>query len=154
MVRGALLTMLPALGLVACAPDSDDNRSAPSPIPGYELASAGRSAPIAALSVTELSVAQLDEALASRNIRLIDIRTDEEVAEGMIPGAEHIAMDRFDPAKVIATDAREIILYCRSDRRSQIVAEKLAAYTGKPVQHLDGGIIAWREAGKAIALPR
>jgi len=82
--------------------------------------------------------------MAAGNVRLIDVRTDVEVAEGAIPGAEHIALDRFDPAKLDLSDGREVVLYCRTGRRSAIAG-------GKPVEHLAGGIIAWDEAQQPIA---
>ena len=85
------------------------------------------------------------------NIRLIDVRTDEEVAEGAIPGAEHIALDEFDPAKLDLSDGREVITYCRSGRRSGIAAERLSKFTKKPTRHLEGGITAWEKAKLPLA---
>lgn len=154
MRRGALLVSLMALGLAACAPEGEDTDGAPGPYPGYELASAKAGRPDTGAMVKELSVDQLDAMIASGKVRLIDVRKHDEVAEGMIAGAEHIPMDAFDPAKVSAGDDRDIVIYCRSGRRSRIVAEKLAAHSGKPAVHLAGGIIAWNEAGKAAAMPQ
>lgn len=114
---------------------------------GYELAAAKDMAPTEAVRVIDLSAEDLRNSLAKGNLRLIDVRTTEELAEGMIPGAEHIALDDFDPAELDVGDGREVILYCRSGRRSGIAAERLAQHTGKAARHLAGGIIAWREAG-------
>ncbi len=99
---------------------------------------------------------ELAARLAAGNIRLIDVRTDEEIAEGMIPGAEHIALDRFDPQAFGPADRREVVLYCRSGKRSAMAGAKLAEATGKPVEHLAGGILAREEAGRParIALLR
>ncbi len=97
-------------------------------------------------AVIDLSVDELATLVDAGNIRLIDVRRDDEVAEGIIPGAEHIMLDDFDPTALDLSDGREVVLYCRSGRRSGIAAEKLAAYTGEPAKHLGGGIIAWREA--------
>lgn len=102
-------------------------------------------------ALIDLSPAELAARMAAGNVRLIDVRTDVEVAEGAIPGAEHIALDRFDPAKLDLSDGREVVLYCRTGRRSAIAGERLAAATGKPVEHLAGGIIAWDEAQQPIA---
>jgi rhodanese-related sulfurtransferase len=129
---------------------------------GYELAAAGELAfrrvahhtgsDIAARNseVIEIDAATLSESLAQGNVRVIDVRTDAEVAEGVIPGAEHIAMDRFDPAALDTSDGRAIVLYCRSGRRSAMVAEKLAEHTGEPAVHLEGGILAWQASGGAL----
>lgn len=153
-----LLPVVPlALGLAACGA-SDRNDSSAAPL-GMELAmaatadaagaGAGSAAPLSAAMV-DLSPAELAARMAAGNVRLIDVRTDAEVAEGAIPGAEHIALDQFDPAKLDLSDGREVVLYCRSGRRSSIAGERLAALTGQPVEHLAGGIVAWEEAGQAL----
>lgn len=140
-----------ALAVTACAPseDSKDDR-APGPPLGYELAVGQQSSEVADETVIDLTADELSAKLSSGNIRLIDVRRDDEVAQGMIPGAEHIALDDFDPATLDLSDGREIVLYCRSGRRSRIAGEALAAHTGMPAQHLEGGIIGWEEAGLPV----
>jgi len=165
-MRRALLCTIPslALAIAACAPGGDgDDRSGP-PI-GYELASAAELEAREALGQTgseiaeresnlvEIDAEELAEKLEAGNVRLIDVRRDDEVALGMIPGAEHIAMDAFDPAALDMSDGREIVLYCRSGRRSALVGERLAAFTGEPVTHLAGGILAWQASGQASDKP-
>ncbi|MEL6529698.1 MAG: rhodanese-like domain-containing protein [Pseudomonadota bacterium] len=141
-----------ALILASCAPSDEDKDGGGPPPFGYELAVAG-DAPAAAQTVVDLSVEELELAREYEDVRLIDIRRDDEVAGGMILGAEHIAMEEFDPAKVVAGDDRPIILYCRSGRRSRLLGETLAAHTGKPSVHLAGGINAWAEGGNPIVTP-
>ncbi len=160
----AVYAGLSGLALTACAPQSDDKDTVSDILPFPEMASAAELEVRESMGQTgsditaddghliEISADDLARRLATENIRLIDVRTDEEVAEGMIPGAEHVAMDRFDPAKVIADDDREIVLYCRSGRRSGVVAKRLSAHTGKPVTHLAGGILAWKSSGKAVVV--
>jgi rhodanese-related sulfurtransferase len=144
--------VLIALGLGACgASDRDDASSAPLGVELARPADAEAGAIAASAALIDLSPAELAARMAAGNVRLIDVRTDVEVAEGAIPGAEHIALDRFDPAKLDLSDGREVVLYCRSGRRSAIAGERLAAATGKPVKHLAGGIIAWDEAQQPIA---
>lgn len=162
-VCAALLLTSAALSLVACddgahAGNKDSGPSAPL---GFELAMAQTAAsdtPAVPASNTapapvmiDLTPEQLAARLAAGNVRLIDVRTDAEVAEGMIPGAEHFPLDQFDPAKLGPADGREVVLYCRSGKRSAMAGEKLAAATGQPVEHLAGGILAWEAAGQPIA---
>jgi rhodanese-related sulfurtransferase len=148
-----LLPVVPiVLGLAACgASDRDDSSSAPLGVELAMAADAEAGAIAAPAPLIDLSPATLAARMAAGSVRLIDVRTDAEVAEGAIPGAEHIALDRFDPAKLDLSDGREVVLYCRSGRRSAIAGERLAAATGKPVEHLAGGIIAWDEAQQPIA---
>lgn len=153
------------LALAACGEEQGSARGKREPpsIPlGFELAFAGTGplgegeadsaeadpAPLIALSPEELAAR-----LAAGKVRLIDVRTSEEVAEGVIPGAEHIPLDRFDPAALDLSDGREVVLYCRSGNRSGVAGEKLAAATGAPAQHLEGGIIAWEAAGQPLDKP-
>ncbi len=148
------------LALSGCGGDpgeSKSKRDAPSIPLGFELAFAGTageaevaSAPAAPVPLTPTELAAK---IKAGNVRLIDVRTDEEVAQGIIPGAEHIALDRFDPAKLDLSDGREVVLYCRSGRRSAIAGEKLAAVTGQAAEHLEGGILAWEAAGQPVEKP-
>ena len=148
--------------LAACGGEADGEkakRDAPSPPFGLELAFASVTdeggaadpapspAPLSALTPAELAAR-----IAAGNVRLIDVRTDAEVAEARIAGAEHIALDRFEPETLDLSDGREVVLYCRSGRRSAIAGERLAAVTGAPVVHLDGGLIAWEAAGLPVEI--
>lgn len=149
------------LALAACGGEQGDGgqRESPSVPLGFELAFAATAAddaaaPVAApATAVTLSPEELAAKLKAGNVRLIDVRTDAEVAEGTIPGAEHISLDQFDPAKLDLSDGREVVLYCRSGRRSAIAAERLAAATGKPAEHLEGGITAWQAAGQPVDKP-
>ena len=156
MIRARLaLPLVPAalLALAACGGETGQSPSGDAPPLGFELAMASTGdAPADAAPATLITITpeELAARLAEGNVRLIDVRTDEEVAEGIIPGAEHIPLDRFDPAALGPADGREVVLYCRSDRRSGIAAEKLAEATGAPATHLEGGIIAWEAAGQPV----
>lgn len=160
------LFLSPALLLAACgeAERGGEGSDAPSGPFGFELAMSGAAAAAdddaaadsagsvpAVPPMIDLSPEQLAERLKAGNVRLIDVRTGEEVASGTIPGAEHIPLDQFDPTKLGADDERDIVLYCRSGRRSAMAGAKLAEATGKPVEHLEGGILAWEEAGLSLA---
>ena len=100
-----------------------------------------------------VSPADLWARIEAGTVRVIDVRTQEEFDSGIIPDAEHIPLDQFDPAKLDLSDGREIVLYCRSGKRSGIAAELLSAATGKPAQHLEGGMLAWEAAGLPVDKP-
>lgn len=146
------------LVLAACGSghDSESKRQeAPAAPFGFELAMAATAddaaaAPAGSPALVTLTPEELAAKLANGNLRLIDVRTDAEVAEGMIPGAEHIPLDRFDPSALGPDDGREVVLYCRSDRRSAVAAAKLAEATGEAATHLEGGILAWEAAGQPV----
>lgn len=148
------LSSLVIAAVAACAPSGEGKEERGPGFPGgYELAMARTSADQQSARVIDLEPDALEARIASGDLRLIDVRTAEEVASGMIDGAEHIALDAFDPAALDLSDGREVVLYCRSGRRSRIAGEALADHTGESVPHLAGGILAWEAAGKPVTRP-
>lgn len=76
---------------------------------------------------------------------LIDVREDEEVAAGMIPGARHIPMGEVPYRTSDIPEESEVIFICRSGSRSQRVCEYLSAQGYQGVVNLSGGMIEWSE---------
>ncbi|MGY6551197.1 MAG: rhodanese-like domain-containing protein [Erythrobacter sp.] len=145
----ALTLALAACGGEAQSQGSKSHRGAP---PGLELAMLAAAG--TAGDVVEVSAQQVSEELAKGSIRLIDIRTAEELAEDPpIPGAEHIPADALDAAVLDNGDGREVVLYCQSGRRSAEAAATLAESTGKPVTHMAGGVLAWQDRVRLAACP-
>lgn len=110
---------------------------------------------IETLSVDEAAArAEADRAL------FVDIRDPREIArDGQIPGAFRAprGMLEFwvDPASPyhkpdLATD-RTLILYCASSWRSALAAKTLQDMGVKNVAELDGGLTAWKAAGREVA---
>ncbi|WP_324261583.1 rhodanese-like domain-containing protein [Altererythrobacter sp. H2] len=106
--------------------------------------------PDSGAGVVTVGTAELAALVASGKVRLIDVRTPEEFAEGSIPGAVNVPLDRFDPAAIVDEPGRETVLFCRSDRRSGVAAEQLAAHRDATVRHLDGGILDWIAQGQEV----
>jgi rhodanese-related sulfurtransferase len=93
---------------------------------------------------------------------LVDLREPGELAnDGMIAGAVHAprGMLEFwaDPSSPYHRSefepTRRTILYCASGGRSALAAEVLAQFGYTDVAHLDGGIKAWRQAGRPVVSP-
>jgi rhodanese-related sulfurtransferase len=92
------------------------------------------------------------ELVADTNVVVLDVRTVAEFAEGHIDGAILIDQGQSDfveKAKSALPTDKKIAVYCRSGRRSANAAGRLADIGYKCV-NLKGGIIAWKEAGKAV----
>ena len=79
------------------------------------------------------------------NSFILDVRTEEEFANGHIKGAVLIPHDKIEAkAESVITDKEQLILvYCRSGRRSKIAAEKLVELGYSNVKEF-GGIIDWK----------
>lgn len=87
--------------------------------------------------------------LSSKGLVVVDVRTQEEFAEGHIAGAQNVNFNSptfLDRMK--AFEGREVLLHCASGGRS---SRALEALSGKPfvkVYHLNKGFNGWVEAGK------
>ena len=75
---------------------------------------------------------------------LLDVRTDAEVFQSKIPiDSMHNPMNEI-PNRIIELDKnKNIIVYCKSGKRSQRVCDYLIQNNFKNIQNLDGGILAW-----------
>ncbi len=80
---------------------------------------------------------------------LVDVREDEEWADGYIRGAIHIGKGVIerDVETKIPEKNREIILYCGGGFRSALAADVLQQMGYEKVSSMDGGWRAWTEAG-------
>ena len=87
------------------------------------------------------------EVTTQKEVRLVDVRTPEEYAEGHLAGAENIDVKAADFAERIKGIEGAVAVYCRGGKRSMMAAAQLAS-NGCTVYNLDGGILAWQKAGK------
>jgi rhodanese-related sulfurtransferase len=78
--------------------------------------------------------------------QLIDVRTDVEFDAGHIPGARHIPLADMQREAATLDQGKPVVLYCRSGNRSGPAAEAFAA-SGWDAHSIEGGLIAWNEAG-------
>src|SRR5688572_11466328 len=105
--------------------------------------------PLSPITATDLA-AQLQ---AGAQLRLVDVREQAEwVSElGHIDGAELIPLGTL-PAQLpeLSGETREIISICKSGMRAGKAAE-LLAQKGLKVRVLQGGMMAWNQAGLPIA---
>ena len=98
-------------------------------------------------SIKTVGVDEFAKIIAQKEVRLIDVRTPKEYAEGHIMGAEMIDVKSADFVERIKDIKGTVAVYCRSGKRSLMAAEQLARQ-GCTVYNLDGGIIAWQKVGK------
>lgn len=88
----------------------------------------------------EEAKARLDE---GENVVLLDVRTRGEFDSGHIPGAVCLPNEDITEGRPLPYDREaEILIYCRSGRRSALAAEKLAKMGYGNVADF-GGILDW-----------
>lgn len=102
-------------------------------------------------STQDLNVQEFKAALAEvENAQLIDVRTDDEIAEGMIPGAKQMDFYGDDFETQLSTLDKEatVFVYCRSGGRSGNAMAMMQKMGFKHVINLSGGMNAWKAAGE------
>ena len=84
---------------------------------------------------------------------LVDVREDNEWANGHIPGAIHLGKGIIerDIEQVVPDTGAKLILYCGGGFRSALVAENLQKMGYTNVESMDGGWRGWVEAGLPTA---
>jgi rhodanese-related sulfurtransferase len=99
--------------------------------------------------ITEVPVDRLVEMLESTKPPiLLDVRDQQEVNLGKIPGALHLSRGNLE-TKIEALVPRDanVVIYCASGNRSAFAADTLQQMGYNHVASLAGGFRAWAEAG-------
>jgi rhodanese-related sulfurtransferase len=76
------------------------------------------------------------------DLTLLDVREDWELAVASVPGIVHIPMGQVAERMGELDRDKEVVVLCRSGRRSLEVA-KLLQQNGFRAVNLAGGILAW-----------
>ena len=102
----------------------------------------------------EISVTELHDLVASgTDVYLLDVRTLPEVeAERLAFTDQTIPYDSLEAYRdrLPADRSTTIYTFCRSGRRSSIAAGTLREMGYTNVINVDGGILAWKEAGYGV----
>jgi len=134
----SVLTLVLCLQLLACAGSVTSDRSS------------------AGVTVEALATQVLSEAPQSVAPLILDVRSAEEYAAGHIPGAVNIdyrqVTERIDSLQDYKN--REVIVYCEQGVRASKAEAVLLEAGFAELRHLEGDMVAWREALLPIEVGR
>ena len=108
--------------------------------------------PNALAAYANMGVDEFQNFIADANVQLLDVRTPDEFSEGHIAGSWLVDVNDstfVEQAEALLDKQRPVAVYCRSGRRSARAAS-LLANKGYSVTNLDGGVMAWQDAGKVL----
>lgn len=95
----------------------------------------------------EIEASDLNSMMATSKVVLVDVRNDDEVARGIIPGATHLPLAML-PVKYESLSGDDaLVFYCHSGMRSGQAAAFIANKGRTNVFNLRGGVLAWGKAG-------
>lgn len=142
-----LLILVVSLSLIAtgCGGDSDE--------------SSGAEASDVTQASAQLTTVTADEAAEIHQnppdgLVVLDVRTPEEFAEGHLDGAvmvDFYAPDFADQLAQLDGNA-PYLLYCRSGNRSGETIGLMRQMGFTDVTEIDGGVVAWQQAGHPVSL--
>lgn len=82
------------------------------------------------------------EMMQDSSVIVLDVRTQEEYAQGHIPNAELLPLDQIEKISEVAEKDKTILIYCRSGNRSAQAAHYLIESGYENVYDF-GGILSW-----------
>ncbi|MDR7074697.1 rhodanese-like domain-containing protein [Fictibacillus barbaricus] len=78
----------------------------------------------------------------NHSLNFIDVRENDEVVHGMIPGAKHIPLGEIPNRLNELNHSKEYIMVCRSGKRSEKACGFLSDNNFK-VKNMTGGMMNW-----------
>ncbi|WP_417745884.1 MBL fold metallo-hydrolase [Rosistilla oblonga] len=112
-----------------------------------------RSQGLANESYPTCSPDELAAKIETGDVKLIDVRSDEEWNEGHIAAAEHRFLGRLPRTLAELPRDQKLVVQCRSGARSAIGVSVLQAAGFQNVVNLTGGYTAWKAAGLPSVKP-
>jgi sulfur-carrier protein adenylyltransferase/sulfurtransferase len=101
-----------------------------------------------ASGVKEISAKELKERMeANAQLVVVDVRESNELAVCKLENIIHIPLGEL-PSRVseLKNKDAEIVVYCRSGKRSERACQFLNSSGYKNIANLEGGILAWARA--------
>ncbi len=106
------------------------------------------------MSNIECGAQELKERLdAGETVRILDVRQPHETAGGVIEGALCIPLGDLERRWEELKDADEVVCYCALGARSLQAAGFLRSRGVDNATSMDGGVVAWQNAGGTLVTP-
>jgi rhodanese-related sulfurtransferase len=110
--------------------------------------------PAPAADAPRISQADLLARMEKKDASLVvlDVRTPAEFAAGHVPGARNVSHDQL-AAKLPELEPlrdKDVVLYCRSGRRTLLAEDVLRKAGFTKLRHLDGDYLAWEAQQRPV----
>jgi rhodanese-related sulfurtransferase len=102
-------------------------------------------------SFSNIDPMRLQELQSQAGAVLVDVRTDQEVGRGVIPGARHVPLHLLPQKMAELAEAPVLIFYCQSGARSAQACAFASGSGAREIYNLAGGILAWAGRGLPLA---
>lgn len=119
------------------------------PAPG-QAAAAPAAAASASLPLISPQALLERQAKKDPTLFVLDVRTAKEFAEGHVPGAVNVPYDQIASRLAQIPKDKDVVLYCRSGRRTGLAAGVLKANGYKELKQLQGDMETWLKDGRPV----
>lgn len=96
-----------------------------------------------------VSVTDLRNANEANRI-VLDVRQPSEYSEGHVPGSRLVPLGKLESRLNEVPNDVPVYVICRSGNRSKTASQLLAAKGKQDVRNVEGGMIAWQNAGYPV----
>ncbi|MGP4061461.1 rhodanese-like domain-containing protein [Halobacillus sp. H74] len=94
--------------------------------------------------IEEITPQEVEKRIGRKeDFTVIDVREDDEVAQGMVPTAKHIRLSDVPQSVDQLPKDKEYVMICRSGRRSMNAAEFMNENGFSNVKNMEGGMLGW-----------
>lgn len=102
-----------------------------------------------------VDASSFQEHMSDEGATIIDVRTAEEIAQGMIPGAVQIEFESSQMKDMLNELNKDepMLVYCAAGGRSGKTMELMKDMGFTKVYNLDGGMGAWQAASMPVETP-
>lgn len=100
--------------------------------------------------LARLDPAEVKAGVENGSLLLIDVREPLEFVQARIPGSLLFPLSTFEAVCLPESGSKQLVFSCRSGKRSVTAFNNAQAAGIQAFGHLEGGIIAWVEAGFAV----
>lgn len=98
--------------------------------------------------VTPVSVIDLEaDLITGMPVMIMDVRGKEEFAAAHIPDSSSVPLEAIGSRSIEIPRQQAIVVYSYGDKRGQQAARLLFDLGFTNVRYLEGGILAWQQAG-------
>ncbi|SFM11981.1 rhodanese-like domain-containing protein [Salibacterium qingdaonense] len=94
-------------------------------------------------SISKLSPQEAEQQIQRETVKVIDVRSREEVRQGKIPQAVNIPLDELAERMEELDTSEQYVMVCRSGNRSAKAAKYLQK-NGYDVKNMTGGMMKWQ----------
>lgn len=96
---------------------------------------------------TTISAKTLQQLCQQKAVILVDVREPLEFFGEHIAEANSLPLSSLNSKQLPREEGKTTVLYCQSSNRSSNALQQLKAAGVEDVIHLEGGLLAWKQAG-------